>query len=202
MNRLVWNALHNAFVPAPETAKSHSKGRLKSSSKLMLKPLALLSGALASASLLAAPAVQQLPTGGQVMAGQADIQQSTARMDITQHSDKAIIHWQGFDIGAQAQVNFAQPSVNSVALNRVNAGNASQIYGQLNANGQVFLLNPNGIVFGQGSQVNVGGLVASTLDMTNQDFLDGTLRLDRKSTRLNSSHVRISYAVFCLKKKK
>src|SRR5690554_1797724 len=179
MNRLVWNALHNAFVPAPETAKSHSKGRLKSSSKLMLKPLALLSGALASASLLAAPAVQQLPTGGQVMAGQADIQQSTARMDITQHSDKAIIHWQGFDIGAQAQVNFAQPSVNSVALNRVNAGNASQIYGQLNANGQVFLLNPNGIVFGQGSQVNVGGLVASTLDMTNQDFLDGTLRFSR-----------------------
>jgi filamentous hemagglutinin family protein len=68
--------------------------------------------------------------------------------------------WNTFNIGVNATVNFAQPSASSVALNRVTSGDPSQIMGQLNANGQVYLINPSGILFGAGSSVNVGGLVA------------------------------------------
>ncbi|MDP2433438.1 MAG: filamentous hemagglutinin N-terminal domain-containing protein [Pseudomonadota bacterium] len=117
-----------------------------------------------------------LPSGGQVVAGQASISQVDARMDIRQISERAILNWQGFDIGAQAQVNFQQPSVASVALNRVVGVHPSEIQGRLTANGQVFLINPNGILFGPGAQVDVGGLVASTLKLSDADFLAGNAR--------------------------
>ena len=93
------------------------------------------------------------------------------QLTIHQSSPKAIFEWQGFDIGSQAAVRFDQPNASAIALNRVVAGNASQIHGQLSANGQVWLVNPNGVLFGKGSQVNVGALVASTLNTTNADFL-------------------------------
>src|SRR5690606_5638439 len=70
-----------------------------------------------------------------------------------------------FNVAAQESVNFVQPSASAIAINRIQDVNGSQILGRLNANGQVFLINPNGILFGQGAQVNVGGLVASTLDI-------------------------------------
>ena len=94
-------------------------------------------------------------------------------MDITQGSQSAIINWQGFDIGSQAQVNFAQPNASAVALNRVVGPNISRIEGQLSANGQVFLVNPNGILFGGGARVNAGAFVASTLNIRDADFLAG-----------------------------
>ncbi|MDN5939990.1 MAG: filamentous hemagglutinin N-terminal domain-containing protein, partial [Salinisphaera sp.] len=85
-----------------------------------------------------------------------------------------MIHWDSFNIGANALVNFHQPSLASVVLNRVaTAAGGSEILGQLSANGQVFLLNPNGVLFGRHAQVNVGGLVASTLNMSDADFLAG-----------------------------
>ncbi|GAB1394402.1 GLUG motif-containing protein [Rhodocyclaceae bacterium] len=141
--------------------------------RFCLRPLAAAVAALFAAPLLAAPAPDALPTGGQVVAGQASIAQSGAAMTITQGSDRAILHWQGFDIGAQASVQFVQPSSSAVALNRVLAGEASQIYGTLSANGIVYLVNPNGVVFGAGSRVDVGGLVASALDIADDDFLAG-----------------------------
>src|SRR5947209_2626967 len=123
-----------------------------------------------------------LPTGGRVVAGQATIGQSGAAMQIVQGSTKAALDWASFSIGSQAAVTFNQPSASAIALNRVLGNNASEIYGRLSANGQVFLLNPNGVLFARGSQVDVGGLVASTLSMSSDDFMAGRYRLSGAAT--------------------
>lgn len=141
---------------------------------------ALMSAALASAFahavvLAAAPAPDALPSGSQVVAGQAGINSQGANMQIRQSSDKAIVNWQSFNIGSNAQVNVLQDP-HAVLLNRVIGADPSAIFGRLNATGQVFLLNPQGVLFGAGARVDVGGLVASTLDIRNGDFLDGRLR--------------------------
>uniref|UniRef100_UPI0031FE86C2 beta strand repeat-containing protein n=1 Tax=Azotosporobacter soli TaxID=3055040 RepID=UPI0031FE86C2 len=112
------------------------------------------------------------PTNPNVTAGSADITTNGATMTITT-SDKVSINWNKFNIAGGERVNFVQPSVNSVALNRVIGNEASAIYGTLSANGKVFLINPNGILFAPGSSVNVGGLVASTLNLSDSDFLSG-----------------------------
>jgi filamentous hemagglutinin family protein len=117
---------------------------------------------------------QSLPTGGQVTSGTGSVSQSSATaMVVTQTTDKLGMTWQTFSIGAGHSVQFVQPSASSIALNRVIGGSRSEIYGSLSANGQVFLVNPNGILFGRTAQVDVGGIVASTLDISERDFLDG-----------------------------
>ncbi|WP_175490582.1 beta strand repeat-containing protein [Pelosinus propionicus] len=113
------------------------------------------------------------PTGGTVVSGSAAITASGATTTVNQTSDKAIVNWQSFSIGKGETVNFVQPSASAVALNRVIGADASAIYGTLSANGKVFLINPNGILFAPGSQVSTGGLVASTLDIKDSDFLSG-----------------------------
>ena len=90
-------------------------------------------------------------------------------MTIRQATDQAILNWQTFNIGASASVNFIQPSASSIALNRVLGSDPSAIYGQLTANGQVFLVNPSGVLFGPGARVDVAGLVASTLAIRDAD---------------------------------
>jgi filamentous hemagglutinin len=96
-------------------------------------------------------------------------------MTIVQHADKAALNWQTFNISRDAAVVFQQPSSNSIALNRVwdPTGNPSRILGALTANGQVYLINRNGILFGEGAQVNVGSLVASSLDASDRLLEDG-----------------------------
>lgn len=130
--------------------------------------------ALACSLLLAfaAPA-SGAPTGGVVVGGTAAIATSGTRTTITQGSAKASIQWQGFGIAAGESVQFVQPGSHSVALNRVMGSDASAIFGTLAANGQVFLVNPNGVLFGRGASVNVGGLVASTLNISDGDFMAG-----------------------------
>lgn len=114
------------------------------------------------------------PTVGVVSAGSVTIGSLTAgEMVITQHSDKVSINWQSFSIELGETVRFMQPSISSVALNRVVGGSASNILGNLSSNGKVFLVNPNGILFGAGASVNVGGLVASTRGISDADFMDG-----------------------------
>ncbi|MCG8435239.1 MAG: filamentous hemagglutinin N-terminal domain-containing protein, partial [Gammaproteobacteria bacterium] len=114
------------------------------------------------------------PENGVIVAGDAQITQTSAqRLDVNQLSDSAIINWQGFSIAADEHTHFTQPSADSVALNRVTGGDLSRIFGQLSADGRIFLVNPNGIVFGSNSQVDVSGLVASTADIDNADFLAG-----------------------------
>ncbi len=94
-----------------------------------------------------APAPTQLPTGGQVVGGAASIVQSGATLNVNQSSQRAAINWQTFNVGSSATVNFNQPSASSVTLNRVLDSNPSQIYGRINAPGQVFFTNPNGVYF-------------------------------------------------------
>ncbi|WP_454918480.1 beta strand repeat-containing protein [Xanthobacter sediminis] len=123
------------------------------------------------------------PEGGKVISGAAAISRNGTVTSIDQSSNKAIINWQSFSVGRQESVNFNQPNASSVTLNRVTGNESSVIRGAINANGQVFLVNSNGILFTSTSQVNVGGLVASTLDISNQDFLSGTYVFSGSSTK-------------------
>ncbi|WP_155641311.1 filamentous hemagglutinin N-terminal domain-containing protein, partial [Burkholderia cepacia] len=132
---------------------------------------------------LAATSAYALPTGGAVASGKADIATSAdgKTMSINQHTDKLITNWQDFSVAGGERVSFKQPDVKSIALNRVIGTNGSQIHGQIDANGKVFVVNPNGVVFGAGAQVNVGGLVASTKNISDADFLAGNYRFSGTS---------------------
>ena len=127
------------------------------------RSLKRLNSALAVLLSIALPAgvqAQALPTGGVVTAGDAQISSAANSTRVVQTSDRAIIDWRTFAIGADAQVVFVQPSASSATLNRVTGDQTSVILGRLDANGRVLLINPNGVVFGSGSQVNVGSLIA------------------------------------------
>ena len=127
-----------------------------------------------AAALLAPLGVAANPEGGRVVVGAASITQSTPkRLDIRQSTDKAILDWRGFSIGADEHTHFQQPSASAATLNRVSGADPSRILGQLSANGRVMLVNPNGVFFGPGSRVNVGALIASTADIRDEDFLAG-----------------------------
>ncbi len=114
-----------------------------------------------------------LPSGGQVTAGQSTIARSGNQMTITQTSQRAAIAWQGYSIGSAAGITYVQPNAQAISLNRVTGNDPSLIYGRLSANGQVWLVNPNGILFGRSARVDAAGLVASTanLGMSDQEFV-------------------------------
>ena len=171
--RLVWNEITGAWVAVAE----HVKARGKRSSGVVLAATVLSAPAFAQ-SPAAPPAPTALPTGGQVVAGQAGIVQSGAAMTINQGSQRAAIDWQTFNIGSQASVHFQQPA-GGVALNRVADPNPSQIFGRLTATGQVFLSNPSGIYFSPSASVNVGALVATTHTISLDDFMAGKMRFER-----------------------
>ena len=136
--------------------------------------------AMAGSVMAGSPAPTALPTGGQLVSGQATITQpSAAQMQIHQTTQQATLNWQTFNIGSAAQVNFQQPNGSSVALNRVLQSDASVIEGRLTANGQVFLVNPGGVVFGKTAQVDVGGLVATTMNISDKDFAAGNYHFTR-----------------------
>ena len=126
------------------------------------------------AQLSAVSIVLANPTGPSVVGGQASVSGlGTSHVTITQASQRAIINWQQFNIAPNEVTRFIQPNVHAIALNRIFDQNPSQIFGSLRANGTVILLNPNGIVFGPTAQVNVGGLIASSLNISNANFLAG-----------------------------
>ena len=114
------------------------------------------------------------PLGGVVTSGSASIGSAAGTTTITQSSANAIIHWSSFNVGTSELVQFIQPSSRSVVVNQVLGADPSSILGRINANGNVFLVNPNGIVFGSGASVNVGGLVASALNSTGISFASGS----------------------------
>lgn len=132
-----------------------------------------------------------LPEGGQVAAGQAAITTAGSTMTIAQQTAQAIINWQNFGIGSGEAVHINQPNSQAILLNRVIGSNPSEIFGQLTANGQVILVNPNGVFFRPGSSVDVGGLTASTLNIANEDFLKGQLRFagDSQNTVINAGSI-------------
>ena len=143
-------------------------------------------------TLLLPAVTHALPKSAQVVHGNVSIDAQQHSLKITQSSAKAIVNWQEFDVAAHEGVTFKQPSANSVILNRVTGNHPSNIYGKLSANGNVFLVNTNGITFSANSQVNVGGFVGSTLDIKNADFLADELVFtanDNLGQIINRGHI-------------
>ncbi len=121
------------------------------------------------------------PVLDNVAAGQVSVQQAPNSTVVNQSSQQAIINWNSFNIGAAEKTHFEQPA-GGVALNRINpTQGASQIYGQLSATGKIILVNQAGIFFGPGSRVDVGGIIASTSDISDANFLAGKYNFDRPS---------------------
>jgi len=125
-----------------------------------------------------APMALAGPQGGVVAAGQARISNTRNLTTVTQQSARSVIDWQSFNVSATEAVNFIQPAASSATLNRVGGGDPSSILGRITANGRIFLVNPNGVLFGAGAQVNVGGLVASTANISNGNFMAGVDRFE------------------------
>ena len=170
---LVWNQALGCWNVASELTRRRSKaGR----GKVVIAAGISLLGLLGQAPAFA------LPTGSTVVSGSGTIQSNGQQMTIDQRSDKLVTNWNEFSVGAAESVTFRQPGSNSIALNRVIGNNGSDIQGRIDANGKVFLVNPNGVVFGKTAQVNVGGLVASTQNISDKDFVDGNYRFAGRST--------------------
>jgi filamentous hemagglutinin family protein len=127
----------------------------------------------AIAALAFAPVAQANPLGEAVRHGEVTFERIDGQLRVLQASDRAIIDWESFSIGAGELTEFLQPGSRSAALNRVRGASASTIEGALRANGRVYLINPNGILIGPGGTVDVGGFVASTLDVSDGEFLAG-----------------------------
>lgn len=177
--RLVWQARTKQWVAVSELARvrAPSKGGASARNRTVWVLGCLVLGW--ASAWAAGPTPTQLPQGGQVVAGQASLSQSAAVLNVNQTSQRAAIDWQSFNVGAAAQVNFNQPSRASVTLNRVLDPNPSQIFGRINAPGQVFLVNPAGVYFAPSASVEVGGLMASTHQLSNEDFMAGRYTLTR-----------------------
>ncbi len=144
---------------------------------------AVLAAAVFLAGLTSAYALDPsaLPSGPTAVAGAAAIAVNGPRMDITQSTDRAAINWQSFNIGTGASVHIAQPSATSVLLNRVVGNEMSQIRGQISANGQVVLVNPNGIVMGPTGRITASAFTASSFGISDTDFQAGHMRFERSA---------------------
>jgi len=158
--RLIANASTSNRFAAPETARTRRASQLAAA--LLIGPLTL-SGYVTAA-----------PTGGKVTTGSGQITQSGTTTTIQQNSQTLGLDWLSFNVAANETVNFVQPGQNSIAVNQILSSSGSEILGHLHANGQVWLINPNGILFGADAQVNVAGLVASTLAPTAANGTGGT----------------------------
>lgn len=133
-----------------------------------------------------------MPTGGQVQSGQGSIAQNGKNMTVTQNSGKMAVDWTQFNIARDEAVKFAQPGRDAMALNRITGGQKSVIDGALSANGNLFLVNPNGVVFGKTSTVDVGSLVASTAQLNDsfmKNFASSTANLNLTIGDGNSSAI-------------
>lgn len=181
--RLVWSATLGVWLAVAENVRGCGKGGSARSRVALCKHTAtagftlhaICRGALALVGALAFVGAPVLagPVSGVVAVGTGSIRQSGGATTINQASQRLAIDWSSFSTAAGESVVFNQPNAQAIALNRIIGSSPSTMLGNLSANGQVFILNPNGVLFGAGAQVNVGGLVASTLSMSNNDFVAG-----------------------------
>ncbi len=139
------------------------------------KVRAFLLPCLALSAPIYAPLAMAGPTGGNVVAGSAEIRTNGRQTDVIQSTNRAVIDWRGFSVDAGESVFFRQPSAQSATLNRVTGDQVSRILGTIGANGQIILLNPNGVLFGQGARVDVGSLITSTSNLSTDNFMAGRL---------------------------
>ncbi|CEN56276.1 filamentous hemagglutinin N-terminal domain-containing protein [Candidatus Methylopumilus turicensis] len=182
--RLVYSKHLGMFVPAAETASGHA-GKASSSaarSRRRLLAVMMASSLALSASLSMADALDGLmPTGGLVPAGNpaswegATYVKNGAVMDINQNIPKAILNWEKLNLSNGETLNFNQASASWSALNRIHSIDPSSIAGNVNALGHVYFINSNGIIFGNGAQINVGSLTASSLNLTDTLFKNGVI---------------------------
>ncbi|WP_411877753.1 YDG domain-containing protein [Polaromonas sp. YR568] len=181
--RLVWNAALSVWVAVAENAKGRGKGGPGHGGVAGSEPAsgfvlhARCRAALGLVLSLAFAVTQQAQAAdaanATVSAGAAGVTTVGNTTTVNQSSQRAAIDWTSLSTRANEALVFNQPNAQAIALNRITGSSPSELLGSLTANGQVFILNPNGVLFGAGSQVNVGGLVASTLSMSNADFMDG-----------------------------
>jgi filamentous hemagglutinin family protein len=176
MNRthnVIWSKSKNAFIVVAEGTNSCAKSGVRGL-KIMIALILLSPGIGMSATL---------PQGGVISVGEGTIVNTNNNtLTIKQSTDKLGVNWQSFNVGADGQVVFEQPNSKSVALNRVVGSDGSAIQGKIDANGQVIIVNPNGVIFGKDAQVNVGGLVASTLNITDENFKSGSYTFKEGAT--------------------
>ena len=121
-----------------------------------------------------------LPQNPSVINGSAVISKNDKTLTIQQNSDKLITNWSSFNIDKDHTVKFNQPQSTSSALNRVQTNDPTYIYGNLTANGNVILINPNGVIFKDGSRVDVGSIIASSLNLKNNDFLNNKIIFEKE----------------------
>lgn len=133
--------------------------------------------AIAAQCMFAAPAFAG-PEGGKVVGGSGSIDQSGNLTTVVQDTQSLALDWESFNVNADETVRFIQPGEDSVALNRILSNDASHIFGQIEANGQIILTNPNGVFFGKDATINVGSLVASGLSIDPDEFMNGQFTLD------------------------
>ena len=160
--RLVFNAATGLWTAVAENARG--RGKSGSAACALLAVLAIINPAAHAANALDATVVGG--TGSVATVGNATT--------INQVSNRLAIDWTQLSTRAGEALNFVQPSAQAIALNRITSSAPSSFLGNLTANGQVFILNPNGVLFSAGSQVTVGGIVASTLNMNPTDFMNGS----------------------------
>ena len=177
IHNLIYSKTKERWIVVSEKVKGNGKVP-----KSLLCSIAAIAAMLSAGEPVYGLSPGAMPTGGQITAGRGTIATSGNQMTVNQSSKQLIANWQTFNIGQNASVSFNQPSISSTALNRITDQSPSQIMGSLSSNGQVFLLNPSGIIFGKTAQVNVGGLVASSLNMLNSDFLAGKYTFSNTGT--------------------
>ncbi|MDE3045429.1 MAG: filamentous hemagglutinin N-terminal domain-containing protein [Verrucomicrobiota bacterium] len=115
-----------------------------------------------------------IPAGEKLVHGQVQVERpSSSSVQITQSTPQAIVEWDSFSLGTQESAHFVQPDASAAILNRVVGGNLSEIYGQLQGNGQVFLINPNGVLVGPSGMIDCAAFLGAALNLENQPFLDG-----------------------------
>jgi filamentous hemagglutinin family protein len=153
--------------------------------KMRLLSSTIFVGAFGAAFLLSAVGSAALagPEGASVVKGTAVVSGiGTGAVTINQSSDRAVLDWRSYSVDLNESVRYNQPGAGSISLNRVTGGNSSQILGSLSANGQVWLVNPAGIFFGPGAQVDVGGLLATTTNISNDSFMAGVYKFDEATS--------------------
>ena len=177
---------HSILLDVPD----HASGTLKGA----LMHAGTLASALILLSVLAAATSHALPQNGSVAGGSATISQpNSTTMNINQASGTAVINWQGYSIGANESVKYIQPGSSSIALNRVTGVDPSYIYGLLSGNGQVWVINPNGLLVGPGATIQTGSFLASTMNITNENFMSGKYNFtgtpDSQASIINQGHI-------------
>ena len=151
-----------------------------------------LSGSIAQ--LLLASAALANPLSGVATTGSVSIANTTNKTTVNQKSEDVVIDWSSFNIGAGQTTQFVQPNAQAIAVNRIGGNSASQILGTLDANGRIVLINGNGMLFGKGSQVNVGSLVATSTGGSDSDVLSGkfTQAGNQNAAIVNQGNIRTS----------